>query len=145
MKCWLHSSSEVAAPSRASVSASPGFLMWGLAPASCLGKGDMCPNIPGARQVPPSPTLPRHVLSSSTGLCCHHLLLCLLLTSWFNSKGLTMLKMIVQDFFFWPSHPTFLPQPLSHLVFCDLGSPSSAGGVECVVPTGVCLPRTSCE
>lgn len=33
MKCWLHSSSELAAPSRASVSAPKGFPMQGLAPA----------------------------------------------------------------------------------------------------------------
>lgn len=37
----------LAAPSTASVSAPTGFSMQGLAPASCLGKGDTYPKIPG--------------------------------------------------------------------------------------------------
>lgn len=38
-------------------------------------------------------------LPVAAGLCCHRLLLCLLLTSWFDSKGLRMVKMIIQKFF----------------------------------------------
>lgn len=104
--CWLHTGSEIAAPSRVPIKAQRHFSMWGLAPASRLGEQSLGPRLypgeHGSRQQEPAlhhPPCQARPLPPAAGLCCHHLLLCLLLTSWFNSKALRMVKTIIQNFF----------------------------------------------
>lgn len=104
--CSLHASSGMAAPSRAPIEAQTSFSMQWLAPASWPGEVCWAQARTQRSAYPDSERLfsithPSQACSFpvAAGLCCHHLLLCLLLTSWFNSKGLRMVKMIIQKIF----------------------------------------------